>query len=65
MKEIELISTFSPKEIVKRLQGKIAIDKSSVTTVIANAAPLQGSKEIAPTKELLSILLSCALTVVV
>ena len=43
MKEIELIPTFSPKE---RLQGKIAIDKSSVTTVIANAAPLQGSKEI-------------------
>ena len=46
MKEIELIPTCSPKEIVKRLQGKIAIDKSTVTTVIANAAPLQGSKEI-------------------
>ena len=46
MKEIELIPTCSPKEIVKSLQGKIAVDKSSVTAVIANAAPLHGSKEI-------------------
>ena len=46
MKEKELLPTCSPKEIVQRLQGKIADENTTVTTVIANTTSIQGSEEI-------------------
>ena len=46
MKEMDLLPTCSPKEIVQRLQGKIADENTTVTTVIANTTSIQGSEEI-------------------
>ena len=46
MKEMELLPTCSPKEIVQKLQGKIADENTTVTTVIANTTSIQGSEEI-------------------
>ena len=46
LKEMELLPTCSPKEIVQRLQGQIADENTTATTVIANTTSVQGSEEI-------------------